>query len=27
VKLVAVCGAHDMDAPEPAITVMLPDED
>ena len=27
VKLVAVCGAHDMDAPEPAITVMLPGED
>ena len=27
VKLVAVCGAHDMDASEPAITVMLPDED
>ena len=27
VKLVAVCGAHDMDAPEPAITVMMPGED
>jgi hypothetical protein len=27
VKLVAVCGAHDMDSPEPAITVMLPGED
>ena len=27
VKLVAVCGAHDMDAPEPAITVTMPDED
>src|ERR1019366_3421674 len=27
VKLVAVCGALDMDAPEPAITVMMPDED
>jgi len=27
VKLVAACGALDMDAPEPAITVMLPDED
>ena len=27
VKLVASCGALDMDAPEPAITVMLPDED
>ncbi len=27
VKLVAVCGAHDMDSPEPAITVMMPDED
>jgi len=27
VKLVAACGAHDMDLPEPAITVMLPDED
>ena len=27
VQLVAACGALDMDAPEPAITVMLPDED
>ena len=27
VKLVAFCGAHDMDAPEPAITVMMPGED
>ena len=27
VKLVAVCGALDIDAPEPAITVLLPDED
>lgn len=27
VKLVAVCGPNDMDSPEPAITVMLPDED
>jgi hypothetical protein len=27
VKLVAVCCAHDMDAPEPAITVMMPGED
>lgn len=27
VKLVASCGALDMDAPEPAITVMMPDED
>ena len=27
VKLVAACGALDMDAPEPAITVMLPGED
>ena len=27
VKLVAICGAHDMDAPEPAITVMMPGED
>jgi hypothetical protein len=26
VKLVAMCGPLDMDAPEPAITVMLPDE-
>jgi hypothetical protein len=27
VKLVAMCGPRDMDAPEPAITVMLPGED
>ena len=27
VKLVATCGAMDMDDPQPAITVMLPDED
>ena len=27
VKLVASCGALDMDDPQPAITVMLPDED
>ena len=27
VKLVASCGALDMDEPQPAITVMLPDED
>jgi hypothetical protein len=27
IKLVAQCGPLDMDAPEPAITVMLPDED
>ena len=27
VKLVAVCGARDMDASEPAITVMVPGED
>ena len=27
VKLVAMCGPLDMDAPEPAITVMMPDED
>ncbi len=26
-KLIATCGALDMDAPEPAITVMLPGED
>ncbi len=26
VKLVAMCGPLDMDAPEPAITVMMPDE-
>lgn len=27
VKLVAVCGPLDKDNPQPAITVMLPDED
>jgi hypothetical protein len=27
VKLVATCGALDMDDPQPAITVMMPDED
>jgi len=27
VKLVAMCGPLDMDAPQPAITVMMPDED
>jgi len=27
VKLVATCGARDIDDPQPAITVMLPDED
>ena len=27
VKLVATCGPLDMDDPQPAITVMLPDED
>ena len=27
VKLVAMCGPLDMDAPEPAITIMMPDED
>jgi hypothetical protein len=27
VKLVATCGAMDIDDPQPAITVMLPDED
>lgn len=27
VKLIASCGALDMDDPQPAITVMLPDED
>src|SRR5665213_2073999 len=26
VKLIATCGALDMDEPKPAITVMLPDE-
>jgi hypothetical protein len=27
VKLVAMCGPLDMDDPQPAITVMMPDED
>jgi len=27
VKLVAVCGPLDIDDPQPAITVMMPDED
>lgn len=27
VKLIASCGALDMDDPQPAITVMMPDED
>ena len=27
IKLVATCGALDIDDPQPAITVMLPDED
>ena len=27
IKLVATCGALDMDDPSPAITVMMPDED
>ena len=27
VKLIAACGPLDMDDPQPAITVMLPDED
>jgi hypothetical protein len=27
VKLVAICAALDIDDPQPAITVMLPDED
>ena len=27
IKLVAMCGALDIDDPQPAITVMLPDED
>jgi hypothetical protein len=26
VKLIATCGALDMDDPKPAITIMLPDE-
>ena len=27
IKLIAMCGALDIDDPQPAITVMLPDED
>ena len=27
VKLIATCGARDIDDPQPAITVMMPDED
>lgn len=27
VNLIAACGAMDIDAPQPAITVMMPDED
>lgn len=27
IKLIAICGALDMDDPQPAITVMLPAED
>ncbi|MGC9941479.1 MAG: hypothetical protein ABSE48_06560 [Verrucomicrobiota bacterium] len=27
VKLIATCGALEMDDPQPAITVMMPDED
>ena len=27
IKLIATCGALDIDDPQPAITVMLPDED
>ena len=27
VKLIAMCGALDIDDPQPAITIMLPDED
>jgi hypothetical protein len=27
VKLVAMCGPLDMDDPQPAITLMMPDED
>jgi len=27
VKLIAQCGPLDMDDPQPAITVMMPDED
>ncbi len=26
-QIVPVCGAQDIDAPQPAITVMMPDED
>jgi hypothetical protein len=27
VKLIATCGALDIDDPQPAITLMMPDED
>jgi hypothetical protein len=27
IKLIAVCGPLDIDNPQPAITVMMPDED
>jgi hypothetical protein len=27
IKLIAACGPRDMDKPEPAITIMMPDED
>ena len=27
IKLVAICGALDIDDPQPAITILLPDED
>ena len=27
IKLIATCGPLDMDAPQPAITIMMPDED
>ena len=27
VKLIATCGPLDMDDPQPAITMMMPDED
>ena len=27
IKLVAMCGPLDIDDPQPAITIMLPDED
>jgi hypothetical protein len=27
IKLIAACGPLDMDKPEPAITIMMPDED